>query len=155
MNTKQFNRIKDDIVWILNEQIGVENPKWTETPKESLRLPDSPTFETGGNGFNVKVTYWKQYENIRETIKPLKINDRSVLVSVTYHNGNDDEITRHITISFNELNEVVFNVTTKVNGYRVAEYYKNLGTKPGEDKYWDSYSSRGLRYRLYWEMYTY
>ena len=154
MDRKQFNRIKDDIVWILDEQIGVENPEWIETPKEGLRLPDSPTFDIGGNGHNVQVTYWKQYKNIRDTIKQLKVKDRSVLVVVDYKNNNDDEITRYITISFTVSNQVVFDVITKVNGQTVAKYQKNFGTSPAEDENWDRYSSKGLRYRLYWEMYS-
>ena len=154
MDRKQFNRIKDDIVWILNEQIGVENPEWIETPKEELRLPDSPTFDIGGNGHNVQVTYWKQYKNIRDTIKPLKVKDRSVLVVVDYKNNNDDEITRYITISFTVSKQVVFDVITKVNGQTVAKYQKNFGTSPAEDENWDRYNSKGLRYRLYWEMYS-
>jgi len=153
MKEKIFNQIKDDIAYYFDEHLGVENPEWTTAPAESLRLPDSPTFDMYGHKHKVQITYWKQYQNIRDTIKQYLVKDRSVLVTATYPNRNDDEITRHLTVSFDENGDVIFDVVLKVNGPVVATYQKKYDSEIAMPENWQSYNAKGLRYRLIWELF--
>ena len=153
MKEKIFNQIKDDIAHYFDEYLGVENLEWIPAPAESLRLPDSPTLDMFGQNHLVQITYWKQYKNINDTIKQYKVADRSVLVTATYPNRNDDEITRHLTVSFDENGDVVFDVVLKVNGPMVATYQKKYDSEIASPENWCSYDAKGLRYRLFWELF--
>ena len=101
MKVTEFNRIKDDISWIFEEHVEGSKCKFTPADKDTLRFPDSPTYDISSKSGKTKgqVTYWKQYENMRGTVKQYKVEDRSVVITCEYRNSNKDLVLRYITVS--------------------------------------------------------
>lgn len=162
MKLDTYNKLRDDVKYYLSDHQGYENVEWLETDKETLRYPNSPTYDIYAGDINVQATYWKDYENLRGTMKRYKVEDRSTTFTVNYNNANDDRITRHIKLYFNDDKELNMFVITKVNGYQVATYTKTIHEYALEKDNWNNYGngmtsknggSAGARYHFIWELF--
>jgi len=151
MKEKIYNKLKESIVEILVEYIGAENPTWKQVDSELLRLPDSPTFRISTDDYFIQSTYWKQYLNIHDTIKPLKVAERSAIFSIEYKTEDGLFVKRHLTLSLNDNGDMQMAIVLIVNNNRMAEFTKTVDNNLLKDDKWAEYG--GMRSKLYWELF--